>query len=182
LKVIDTPLADLLIVEPTVHRDDRGHFFESFNARSFAESAKVSASFVQDNRSRSLQGVLRGIHYQVRQAQGKLVSVVSGEVFDVAVDLRRSSPTYGRWFGTTLSGENHRMMWIPEGFGHAFLTLSESADVLYKTTDYYAPAHERCVRWDDPDLAIDWPALPVPLRLSPRDSDGAALAAAETFP
>jgi dTDP-4-dehydrorhamnose 3,5-epimerase len=178
---IATDLPDVIILEPRVFGDERGFFLESYNARAFERAAGVRADFVQDNHSRSRRGVLRGLHYQVRQPQGKLVRVVAGEVFDVAVDLRRSSPTFGRWTGTRLSAENKRMMWIPAGFAHGFLVLSESADFLYKTTDYYAPEHERCVLWNDPAIGIRWPLDGEPV-LAAKDRAGARLAEAEVFP
>ena len=177
-----TPLAipDVLLLEPRVFGDERGFFFESFNQRAFDDAVGRQVSFVQDNHSRSGHGVLRGLHYQIQQPQGKLVRVVAGEVFDVAVDLRQSSPTFGHWVGEILSAENKRQLWVPEGFAHGFLVLSETAEFLYKTTDYYAPAHERCVVWNDPELAIDWPLEGSP-RLSEKDRAGAALGSAELF-
>ena len=181
MNVIPTELPDVLLLEPRVFGDERGFFFESFNARAFAEATGVTREFVQDNHSRSVRGVLRGLHYQISQPQGKLVRVVAGEVFDVAVDLRRGSPTFGRWAGVNLSADNKRMMWVPEGFAHGFLVLSESAEFLYKTTDYYAPEHERCIRWDDPQLAIGWPLQEAP-QLSAKDRSGVVLAEAELFP
>jgi len=181
MKVIATGLPDVLVLEPRVFGDERGFFFESFNARTFTQATGLTPEFVQDNHSRSARGVLRGLHYQISQAQGKLVRVVAGEVFDVAVDLRRGSPTFGRWTGVHLSADNKRMMWVPEGFAHGFLVLSESAEFLYKTTDYYAPEHERCIRWDDPQLAIDWPLQEAP-QLSAKDRNGASFADAEPFP
>lgn len=156
MKVIPTRIPDLLILEPVVHGDERGFFMESFNQRVFAEVTGVTATFVQDNHSRSAQGVLRGLHYQVQQPQGKLVRVIQGEILDVAVDIRPGSSTHGRWESVRLDAESHRQLWVPPGFAHGFLVLSESAEVLYKTTDYYAPQHERAIRWDDPSLAIDW--------------------------
>ena len=180
MRVIATELPDVQIIEPRVFGDDRGFFYESFNAQQFAELTGISCAFVQDNHSRSARGVLRGLHYQVQQAQGKLVRVCTGEVFDVAVDIRRSSPTFGCWTGTLLSAENKRQLWIPAGFAHGFVVLSEFAEFLYKTTDYYAPQHERCIRWDDPQLAIDWPLTTAPI-LSGKDQVGAALNAAELF-
>ncbi len=156
MNVIQTDLPGVLLLEPKVFGDARGFFLESWNRRTFADLG-LELDFVQDNHSRSARGVLRGIHYQIRQPQGKLVRVVAGSVFDVAVDLRKSSPHYGRWVGYELSAENHRMLWIPPGFGHGFLVLSERADFLYKTTEYYAPAWDRGVRWDDPDIGIVWP-------------------------
>ena len=180
MNVVPTDLPDVLILEPKVFGDERGFFLESFNLRGFGQATGVKADFVQDNHSRSRRGVLRGLHYQVRQPQGKLVRVVAGEVFDVAVDLRRASPTFGRWTGTRLSAENKRMMWIPAGFAHGFLVLSESADFLYKTTDYYAPEHERCVLWNDPEVGIRWPLEGEPV-LAPKDQAGRPLKEAETF-
>jgi len=180
VKVTPTAIPDLLILEPRVFGDDRGFFFESFNARRFAELSGVETAFVQDNHSRSARGVLRGLHYQIRQPQGKLVRVVAGEVWDVAVDIRRGSPSFGQWQGAYLSAENKRQLWIPEGFAHGFVVLSESAEFLYKTTDYYAPEHERCIAWNDPELAIDWryPGDPV---LSEKDRAGARFRDAELF-
>lgn len=184
MNVIRTSLPEVVMIEPKVFGDERGFFFESFNRRQFAQAVGRDVDFVQDNHSRSVKGVLRGIHYQIRQAQGKLVRVVQGEVFDVAVDLRRSSPTFGKWIGEVLSAENKRMLWVPEGFGHAFLVLSDSAEFLYKTTDYYAPDAERCIIWDDPTLAIGWPldrlggARPT---LSAKDQQGAAFTEADVF-
>lgn len=180
MNVVKTDLLDVLIIEPKVFGDQRGFFFESFNARSFAELTGLQPVFVQDNHSRSARNVLRGLHYQIRQPQGKLVRVVAGEVFDVAVDLRRSSPTFGLWTGTHLSAENKRMMWVPEGFAHGFLVISESADFLYKTTDYYAPAHERCIAWNDADIGIDWPLAGEPV-LAAKDVAGKRLRDAEVF-
>ena len=157
MKVTTTAIPDVLLIEPRVFGDARGFFFESFNRQGFREATGLDLDFVQDNHSRSGKGVLRGLHYQIKQPQGKLVRVVRGAVFDVAVDIRPGSPTFGQWVGITLSEENQRQMWIPSGLAHGFLVLSDSADVLYKTTDYYAPAHERCIRWDDAVLAIPWP-------------------------
>ncbi|TRX75295.1 dTDP-4-dehydrorhamnose 3,5-epimerase [Pseudomonas mangiferae] len=181
MNVIATALPDVLIIEPKVFGDARGFFFESFNAQAFADATGVRRDFVQDNHSLSQRGVLRGLHYQIEQAQGKLVRVVQGEVFDVAVDVRRRSPTFGQWVGVRLSAENKRQLWVPEGFAHGFLVLSEQAEFLYKTTDYYAPVHERCIRWDDPELAIDWPLDGEP-QLSAKDLAGVGLHEAETFP
>jgi dTDP-4-dehydrorhamnose 3,5-epimerase len=176
-----TPLAQLLELTPRFFRDERGFFTESYNKLAFAEAVGADVEFVQDNHSRSSRGVLRGLHYQLPpSAQGKLVRVVDGEIFDVAVDLRRSSATFGRWFGTVLSSGKGNQLWIPRGFAHGFLTLSETADVLYKASDYYAPGRERTIAWDDPDIAIDWPLDERPL-LSPKDADAPALAQAETF-
>jgi dTDP-4-dehydrorhamnose 3,5-epimerase len=174
-----TPLSGVLILEPVVFGDDRGFFFESFNAREFQDASGLQRSFVQDNQSRSAKGVLRGLHYQIEHPQGKLVRVLVGEVFDVAVDLRRSSPSFGRSLGVTLSAENKRQLWIPEGFAHGFLVISESADVLYKTTDYWYPQHERTLLWNDPALAIQWP-LDAP-QLAKKDSLGKRLEGADVF-
>lgn len=181
MKVTPTALPEVLLIEPKVFGDARGFFFESFNQKAFAAATGLAVDFVQDNHSRSARGVLRGLHYQIQQSQGKLVRVVRGAVFDVAVDLRRSSPRFGQWAGVELSEENHRQLWIPAGFGHGFLVLSESADFLYKTTDYYAPQHERCIAWNDPALAVAWPSGVVPV-LSEKDSQGLPLAQAEVFP
>jgi dTDP-4-dehydrorhamnose 3,5-epimerase len=180
VKATPTAIPDVLLIEPKVFGDARGFFFESWNARAFREATGVDASFVQDNHSRSARGVLRGLHYQLRQPQGKLVRVVRGAVFDVAVDLRRASPHFGRWVGAELSEDNQRQLWVPPGFAHGFLVLSESADFLYKTTDYYAPEHERCIAWNDPDIAIAWPSGITPV-LSQKDSRGQPLAQAEVF-
>ncbi len=180
MQIQTTEIPDLLIIEPKVFGDDRGFFYESFNERRFAELTGVNPRFVQDNHSRSSRNVLRGLHYQIRQPQGKLVRVTAGEVFDVAVDMRRSSPTFGRWVGVTLSAENKRQFWIPEGFAHGFVVTSESAEFLYKTTDYWAPEHERSVRWDDPAIGIQWPLEGTP-QLSAKDQAGVLLADAETF-
>ena len=181
MNVIATRLPDVLIIEPKVFGDDRGFFYESFNARAFAEATGCDLQFVQDNHSRSTKGVLRGLHYQIEQAQGKLVRVIAGEVLDVAVDIRRSSPTFGQWESVRLSAQNQRQLWIPPGFAHGFIVLSESADFLYKTTDYYAPVAERCIRWDDPDLAIDWELEGAPA-LSSKDQNGKFLHEADLFP
>ena len=177
---IPTALPGVLILEPKVFGDNRGFFFESFNAHDFAKVTGLDVTFVQDNHSRSAQGVLRGLHYQIQQPQGKLVRVTEGEVFDVAVDVRRSSPHFGQWVGVHLSAENKRQLWVPPGFAHGFAVLSESAEFLYKTTDYYAPAHERCIVWNDPDLAIDWPLQTAPL-LAAKDAQAPVLAQAEVF-
>jgi dTDP-4-dehydrorhamnose 3,5-epimerase len=179
--VISTAIPDVLIIEPKVFGDARGFFFESYNEHAFAQAMGLSLKFVQDNHSRSAQGVLRGLHYQIRQPQGKLVRVVRGSVFDVAVDLRRSSPTFGRWVGVELSESNHRQLWVPPGFAHGFVVTSESADFLYKTTDYYAPEHERCIAWNDPAIGIQWP-LDGPPVLSAKDQQGVSLAQAEVYP
>jgi dTDP-4-dehydrorhamnose 3,5-epimerase len=180
MKATVTAIPEVLVLEPKVFGDARGFFYESFNQKVFKEATGLDVTFVQDNHSRSAKGVLRGIHYQVRQAQGKLVRVTSGSVFDVAVDLRRSSPTFGRWVGVELSEENKRQLWIPAGFGHGFIVTSESADFLYKATDYYAPEYERSVAWDDPDVGIAWPEGLNPL-LSEKDKRGVKLSAAEVF-
>ncbi len=182
MKVTETALPGVLILEPKVFGDDRGFFYESFNARSFQDATGLNPAFVQDNHSRSTRGVLRGLHYQVQQPQGKLVRVTAGEVFDVVVDIRRHAATFGQWFGLHLSADNKRQLWIPEGFAHGFLVLSEYAEFLYKTTDYYAPPHERCIRWDDPQLAIDWPLQGLTPQLSGKDQAGASLQEADLFP
>lgn len=180
MQLTQTAIPDVLILEPKVFGDSRGFFMESFNARTFRELTGLDVNFVQDNHSRSAKGVLRGLHYQIRQPQGKLVRVVRGRVFDVAVDLRRNSPCFGKSVGVELSEDNHRQFWIPPGFAHGFLVLSESADFLYKTTDYYAPEHERCLLWNDPTVAIAWPLEGEPL-LSGKDREGKTLADAELF-
>ena len=180
MNVIATDIPEVLILEPKVFDDARGFFFESFNYQVFAKTTGLSPDFVQDNHSRSLRGVLRGLHYQVSQPQGKLVRVAVGEVFDVAVDLRKRSPTFGRWVGEYLSSDNKRQMWVPEGFAHGFLVVSEYAEFLYKTTDYYAPQHERCIRWDDPALGVQWPSGISPL-LSAKDEQGVLFSNAEVF-
>jgi dTDP-4-dehydrorhamnose 3,5-epimerase len=180
MKVTTTEIADVLLIEPDVFGDERGFFLESYNRRKFAELTGIDSDFVQDNHSRSARHVLRGLHYQIEQPQGKLVRVVVGEVFDVAVDLRKSSPTFGRWVGYELSAENHRQLWIPAGFAHGFLVLSGSADVIYKTTDFYAPEHERCIAWNDPDLAIAWP-MADEVQLSAKDQTGQRFSEADTF-
>jgi dTDP-4-dehydrorhamnose 3,5-epimerase len=180
MNVIATEVPEVLILEPKVFDDARGFFFESFNSQAFVQTTGLNPNFVQDNHSSSLKGVLRGLHYQVNQPQGKLVRVVVGEVFDVAVDLRKKSPTFGHWVGEYLSAENKRQMWIPAGFAHGFLVLSEYAELLYKATDYYAPQHERCIRWDDPTLGIQWPTGISPL-LSAKDEQGALFYDAEVF-
>lgn len=177
-----TPLAipDVFLFEPRVFGDDRGFFFESFNQAKFETAIGRQVNFVQDNHSRSARNVLRGLHYQIKQPQSKLVRVVQGEVFDVAVDIRKSSPTFGQWVGETLSAENKRQMWVPEGFAHGFVVLSETAEFLYKTTDYYAPEHERCIRWNDLAIAIRWPIDSEPV-LSAKDAKGASFIGAEVF-
>lgn len=179
MNVNETGLPGVLILEPKVFGDERGFFMESYNRRVFAELG-LPTDFVQDNHSRSARGVLRGLHYQIQQPQGKLVRVVRGAVYDVAVDLRRSSPTFGRWEGVELSEENRRMLWIPPGFAHGFLVLSDYADFLYKTTDFYAPEHERCIAWNDPAIGIAWPFEGEPV-LSAKDQAGKALAQAEVY-
>lgn len=182
MKVIPTDLPEVLILEPKVFGDDRGFFMESYNQRAFREAVGYDVDFVQDNHSRSARGVLRGLHYQLPpDAQGKLVRVTSGQVYDVAVDMRRSSEQFGKWTGVELSAENHRQLWIPEGFAHGFLVLSESADFLYKTTNYYSPGSERAVRWDDVDLGIRWPRTGSAPRLSDKDATAPMLRDAETF-
>ena len=173
MKATPTRIPDVLLIEPKVFGDDRGFFFESFNLRAFREATGLTVDFVQDNHSKSARNVLRGLHYQVEQPQGKLVRVVQGEVFDVAVDIRKNSPTYGQWAGAILSAENKHQFWVPAGLAHGFLVLSETAEFLYKTTDYYAPAHERCIAWNDPGLAIDWPLAGSPV-LSAKDAQGMA--------
>lgn len=173
-------IPDVLLIEPKVFGDERGFFYESFNQARFEETIGRSVHFVQDNHSRSVKGVLRGLHYQIQQSQGKLVRVTAGTVFDVAVDLRKSSPTFGKWVGEILSAENKRQLWIPEGFGHGFVVLSDSAEFLYKTTDYYAPQYERSIAWNDPELAIDWQFEGSP-SLSAKDAQGTPLRSAEVF-
>jgi len=180
VQVTPTDLPGVLILEPQVFGDARGFFFESFNARDFAAATGVDTPFVQDNHSRSVRGVLRGIHYQIQHPQGKLVRVIHGEVFDVAVDLRRSSPTFGKWTGVVLSAENRRHLWVPPGFGHGFLVTSAAAELLYKTTDYWHPEFERTLLWNDPTVAIDWPTEGAPI-LSAKDASGAFFQQAETF-
>lgn len=171
MKTRETAISDVLVVEPTVFKDDRGFFYVSYNEQLWQERTGLKTKFVQDNHSCSQRGVLRGIHYQIQQAQGKLVRVVVGEVFDVAVDLRRSSPTFGHWVGELLSAENKKSLWVPEGFGHGFLVLSDVAEFLYRTTDFYAPEYERCIAWDDSDLGIEWPLTGEPI-LSEKDARG----------
>ncbi len=180
MKAIPTAIPDLFIIEPKVFGDDRGFFFESFNRRQFAELTGRDVDFVQDNHSRSVKNVLRGLHYQVRQPQGKLVRVVQGTVFDVAVDIRKSSPTFGQYVGVELSSENKRMFWVPEGFAHGFVVLSDIAEFLYKTTDYWAPEFERSIAWNDPAIGIQWPIQDDPV-LSAKDQQGKLLAEAEHF-
>ena len=178
--VTPTAIADVLVLEPKVFGDARGFFFESFNARDFAQATGLNAEFVQDNHSKSAKGVLRGLHYQIQHPQGKLVRVVRGEVFDVAVDLRKSSPTFGRWVGERLSADNKRQLWVPPGFAHGFVVLSDSAEFLYKTTDYWYPEHERSLLWNDPAIGIDWPLDGQPL-LAAKDAAAALLRDAEVF-
>lgn len=180
MKSTSLKIPDVLLIEPKVFGDSRGFFFESFNQAHFEEFVGKKVSFVQDNHSRSVKGVLRGLHYQIKQPQGKLVRVVAGEVFDVAVDLRRSSPTFGHWEGDILSADNKKQLWVPEGFAHGFVVLSDYAEFLYKTTDYYAPEHERCIAWDDPTLGIDWPIKVAPA-LSQKDLLGKSFLEAEVF-
>ena len=181
LNVTETTLPGVLILEPKVYGDSRGFFFESFNGREFETLTGVSTPFVQDNHSMSRKGVLRGMHYQIEHAQGKLVRVISGEVFDVAVDLRKSSSTFGKWAGVRLSAENKRQLWVPPGFAHGFLVLSETAEFLYKTTDYWYPEHERSVVWNDPTIAIDWPLAGAEPILAAKDAAAAAFTGAEVF-
>lgn len=176
MQVTATKIPDVLLIEPKVFGDERGFFYESFNQVRFAEATGVRLPFVQDNHSRSGQGVLRGLHYQVQRPQGKLVRVITGEVFDVVVDIRSESPTYGQWVGEVLSAQNKRQLWIPPGLAHGFLVMSDSAEFLYKTTDYYAPEHERCIAWNDPTLAIAWPDMGVAPQLSAKDQAGARFA------
>lgn len=181
MKVIATAIPDVMILEPKVFGDARGFFMESFNEKIFRELTGVTLPFVQDNHSRSGRGVLRGLHYQVRQPQGKLVRVVRGAVFDVAVDIRRASPSFGRWVGVELSEDNNRQLWVPPGFAHGFLVLTVSADFLYKTTDYYAPEHERCLLWNDPAVGVQWPTVDGAPLLSGKDQAGLTLDRAEVF-
>lgn len=180
MRVTDTAIPDVKLIEPKVFGDDRGFFMETWNAAAFAE-AGLDFAFVQDNHSRSGRGVLRGLHYQLQQTQGKLVRVTAGAVFDVAVDLRRASPTFGAWVGFELSARNKRMLWVPEGFAHGFLTLEDGTDFLYKCTRLYAPAHERAIRWDDPAIGIDWPLGNIAPQLSAKDQAAVRLADAEVF-
>lgn len=180
MKLERTSIPEVLVLEPKVFGDARGFFLEPYNRRTFREATGFDVEFVQDNHSRSRRGVLRGLHYQILQPQGKLVRVLAGRVFDVAVDLRRGAATFGKWVGMELDAESMRMLWVPPGFAHGFLVLSEAADILYKTTDYYAPRHERTLRWDDPQLAIGWPLAGEPT-LSDKDRRGASLADAETY-
>lgn len=181
MNVIPTKIPDVLILEPKVFGDERGFFFESFNQKVFADKTGVTTEFVQDNHSRSRQGVLRGLHYQIEQVQGKLLRAVAGEIFDVAVDIRKGSPTFGQWVGCIISAENKRQFWVPPKFAHGFLVLSDVAEVLYKTTDYYAPQHERSILWNDPDLGIEWPLDGIDPILSAKDRDGKPLKEADVF-
>ena len=181
MKATPTAIPEVLIIEPKVFGDARGFFYESFNGKAFDEAVGRHVEFVQDNHSRSAKGVLRGLHYQIQQPQGKLVRVVRGAVFDVAVDIRKSSPTFGKWVGVELSEDNHRQLWVPEGFAHGFLVLSETAEFLYKTTDYYAPAHERSIVWNDAALNIQWPDVGDHPKLSSKDEQASKLSEAETF-
>ncbi|MDQ7978061.1 dTDP-4-dehydrorhamnose 3,5-epimerase [Paraburkholderia sp. SARCC-3016] len=180
ITVTATALPEVKLIEPKVFGDARGFFLESFNEREFAQKVGVDARFVQDNHSRSARGVLRGMHYQIQHAQGKLVRVVAGEVFDAVVDVRKRSPNFGKWVGFRLSAENHRQLWVPEGFAHGFLVLSETADFLYKTTDYWYPEHERCLAWDDPQVGVQWPIEGEPV-MAEKDKAGKPLADAETY-
>jgi len=181
MNVFSTELPDVCLIEPRVFGDDRGFFFESYNERIFQEKIDASVSFVQDNHSRSSQNVLRGLHYQIEQPQGKLVRALVGSIFDVVVDIRKSSPYFGQWIGYELSAENKRQLWVPAGFAHGFVVLSEMAEVAYKTTDYYAPQHERCILWNDPDLAINWQITASPI-LSAKDQAGVRFKSADLFP
>jgi len=181
MKATPTAIPDVMVIEPRVFGDARGFFFESFNQKAFNEATGTNLNFVQDNHSRSAKGVLRGLHYQLQQPQGKLVRVVRGAVFDVAVDIRKSSATFGQWVGVELSEDNNKQLWVPAGFAHGFLVLSETADFLYKTTDYYAPAQERCIAWNDAAIGINWPNIDTALRLSTKDQQGISLPVAEVF-
>ena len=181
MKATRLAIPDVILIEPKVFGDTRGFFFESFNQRAFNDATGTDHQFVQDNHSRSSRGVLRGLHYQIQQPQGKLVRVVQGAVFDVAVDVRKSSPTFGQWVGEELSADNHRQLWVPPGFAHGFLVLSETAEFLYKTTDYYAPEQERCIAWNDHAVGIDWPSTGAAPQLSAKDQQGSALIDADTF-
>lgn len=181
MKIIPTKIPDVVIIEPRVFGDERGFFLESYNQKAFMEKANIGATFVQDNHSRSVKNVLRGLHYQIQQPQGKLVRAIVGTVLDVAVDIRQSSPTFGQWVSCLLSAENKRQVWVPQGFAHGFLVVSEVAEVLYKTTDYYAPQHERTLLWNDPELGIDWNLTTEPI-LSAKDQAGQPLKTAELYP
>ncbi len=181
MKLVDTQIADVKIIEPAVFGDERGYFMETWSSEKFKEQG-LDVDFVQDNHSRSPKGILRGMHYQIEHTQGKLVRVVTGKVFDVAVDIRKSSTTFGQWVGVELSDENHRMLWVPPGFAHGFYVMSEQADFLYKCTDIYAPQYERCIQWDDAEIGIDWPLVDgTPPILSDKDKQGLALSTAEVF-
>ncbi len=179
MNVIQTEIPEVLLIEPKVFGDERGFFMESFNQRNFSEKTGVNLEFVQDNHSRSSQGVLRGLHYQIQQAQGKLLRVVLGEIFDVAIDIRKNSPNFGKWVGYLLSAENKRQLWVPPGFAHGFFVVSETADVLYKTTDYYAPEYERSILWNDSEIGISWPINGIEVKLSQKDKDGTTLKEAD---
>jgi dTDP-4-dehydrorhamnose 3,5-epimerase len=181
MTITPTKIPDVFIIEPKVFGDERGFFFESFNQKNFTEKTGITSEFVQDNHSRSVQGVLRGLHYQIQHTQGKLLRVIAGEIFDVAVDMRKSSPTFGEWVGCILSAENKRQFWVPPGFAHGFLVTSDIAEVLYKTTDYYAPNYERSLLWNDPDVGIDWPLNGITPILSVKDQEGQPLKTAEFF-
>ena len=180
MKITPTTIPEVLVIEPKVFGDARGFFYESFNQKAFNQATGLNLNFVQDNHSRSAKGVLRGLHYQIEQPQGKLVRVVRGAVFDVAVDIRKGSPAFGKWVGIELTEDNHKQLWVPPGFAHGFVVLSDSADFLYKTTDYYAPEYERCIAWNDPAIGIQWPIDQQP-SLSAKDQQGLALRDAETF-
>lgn len=180
MKVTPTAIPDVLVIEPAVFGDDRGFFYESFNQQKWNEQTGLNTDFVQSNHSKSSHGVLRGLHYQIKQPQGKLVRVVVGEVFDVAVDLRKNSPTFGKWVGEKLSAENKKMYWVPEGFAHGFVVLSDSAEFLYKTTNYYAPEYERCILWNDPDIGVDW-GLDINPLLSAKDAKGTPFREADVY-
>lgn len=181
MNILPTEIPDVLVIEPRIFQDDRGFFMESYNEKALAEKAGITERFVQDNHSRSGQNVLRGLHYQIQQAQGKLVRVIAGEILDIAVDIRKSSPTFGMWVSCLLSAENKRLLWVPPGFAHGFVVVSEVAEVLYKTTDYYAPQFERSILWNDPDLAIDWALTDNPI-LSAKDQAGVPFRSAEVYP
>jgi dTDP-4-dehydrorhamnose 3,5-epimerase len=180
MKVWPSDIPEILLLEPRVHQDERGFFLESYNRRTFEQATGLSLEFVQDNQSFSVRNVLRGLHYQILQPQGKLIQVMAGEIYDVAVDLRRSSPTFGKWIGVTLAGGSHRMLWIPQGFAHGYIVLSEHAIVLYKTTDYYAPEHERTILWNDPALGIKWPLEGEPM-VSDKDRRATPFRTADHF-
>ena len=181
MKILPAKIPDVLIIEPQVFQDDRGFFFESYNHKAFSEKTAITANFVQDNHSFSKQNVLRGLHYQISQPQGKLVRAIAGTILDIAVDIRKTSPNFGEWVSCILSADNKRQLWVPVGFAHGFVVLSETAEVLYKTTDYYAPQHERCILWNDPDLAIDWSVTNPPI-VSAKDRVGQPFKSAEVFP